>query len=86
MMEMYGICGPRTALFGRLVEAELGAVVQNRDSPKDGDRECFAIARLVVYIQPFENRSVRLLVSYSTWPCDSRNRRTLRSFSTGKPA
>ena len=72
MMEMYGICGPRTALFGRLVsndEAELGAVVQNRDSPKDGlysDRECFALASLVVYIQPFENRSVRLLVSYST--------------------
>ena len=49
------------ALFGRLVwndEAELGAVVENRDWPKDGlysDR----VASLVVYIQPFENRSVR---------------------------
>ena len=43
-------------------EAELGAVVQNRDWPKDrlySDRECFALASLVVYIQPFENRSVR---------------------------
>ena len=30
------------------------------------DRECFALESLVLYIQPFENRSVRLLVSYST--------------------
>ena len=72
MMEMCGFCGPRTELFGRLVqndEAELGALVRNNDSPKDGlysDRESFALASLVLYIQPFENRSVQLLVSYST--------------------
>ena len=50
-------------------EAEFGALVRNNDSPKDGlysDRESFALASLVLYIQPFENRSVGLLVSYST--------------------
>ena len=50
-------------------KAELGALVRNNDSPKDGlysDRERFALASLVLYIQPFENRSVRLFVSYST--------------------
>ena len=65
MMEMCGFSGPRTALFGRR-KAELGALVRN-DSPKDGlysDRESFALASLVLYIQPFENRCVRLLVSY----------------------
>ena len=44
------------------------ALVRNNDSPKDelySDRESFALASLVLYIQPFENRSVRLLVSYS---------------------
>ena len=71
MMEMCGFSGPQTALFGRLVyydEAELGALVRNNDSPKDGlysDIECFALASLVVCLQPFENRSVQLLVSYS---------------------
>ena len=51
-----------------MMKQKLSAVVQNRDWPNDGlysDRECFALASLVVYIQPFENRSVRLLVSYS---------------------
>ena len=50
-------------------KVELGALVRNNDSPKDGlysDRESFALASLGLYIQPFDNRSVRLLVSYST--------------------